>query len=99
MGFRFYFQTCIRQLRVAAAWGLGITVVVVIVGLVVPASAPIADAVLAPGYHFPEAYWGGVHDPLQLLLALGLNVIFYALGALLIVNLFGLVSRKMNSPR
>ena len=38
----------------------------------------VADAMLNPGYYFPESYWGGVHDPLQLLLALFLNVCFFA---------------------
>src|ERR1700680_4851495 len=36
---------------------------------------------LAPGYWLPDAYWGGVPDPLQILLAISLNVSFYALVA------------------
>jgi hypothetical protein len=81
----------LRQLRVAGAFGLSITVVAIIVGFVIPASGPLVDGILAPGYFLPVAYWGGVHDPLQLLLAIALNVFAYALGALLIIKLFGLL--------
>jgi hypothetical protein len=40
-------------------------------------SRRVGDALVAPGYIFPKWYWGGVGDPLQLLLVIGLNVAFY----------------------
>jgi len=56
----------------------GITVIAFIIGLASRALEPFGDALLAPGYVLPEWYWGAVHDPLQLLLAVSLNVAFYA---------------------
>jgi hypothetical protein len=49
---------------------------------------------LAPGYVLPRAYWGGTHDPLQILFALALNVIFYA-----VVVYFGLAVLRRWRPR
>jgi hypothetical protein len=46
----------LRQLRVAGAFGLSITVVAIIVGFVIPASGPLVDGILAPGYFLPVAY-------------------------------------------
>ena len=37
-----------------------------------------AEWLLTPGYILPERYWGGVHDPLQILVVLVLNVVFYS---------------------
>jgi hypothetical protein len=45
----------------------------------VPVLGPVGESALAPGYWIPTAYWGGVHDPLQFLIANLLNLMFYAL--------------------
>ena len=37
----------------------------------------------------PKAYWGGVHDPLQLALAVGLNIAFYAVSFYVIRKFVG----------
>ena len=61
--------------------GAGIGVLFVIVAffmLFMPGLGRVAEVLLEPGYALPEAYWGGVHDPLQLLLVAALNCVFYA---------------------
>jgi hypothetical protein len=48
-----------------------------VLGALFPTLIPVIDIFLLPGYFIPEAYWGGVHDPVQILTANLLNVIFY----------------------
>lgn len=56
------------------------------VSIASPPFAPLADGALTPGYLLPEAYWGGVHDPLQTLVANTINVIFYSAVYFLVVK-------------
>jgi hypothetical protein len=72
-----------RKLLLALLFGLGVTAIAFVVGFMFQSLRPISDAVLAPGYALPEAYWGGVHDPLQILLAVTLNITAYGAVALL----------------
>jgi hypothetical protein len=61
--------------------GLAIVVIVglFLLGVSFPPLRPFVNQSLSPGYLLPEMYWGGVHDPLQFLLANVLNVLIYAL--------------------
>ncbi len=55
-----------------------VVVLALFVGMTVPLVGRIAEWLLAPGYALPEAYWGAAHDPIQILAAFLLNVVFYA---------------------
>jgi len=72
----------LRKLLGSVAFGVGVTVLALIIGSASRGLRPLGDLMLAPGYWLPEAYWGGVHDPMQILIAISLNVSFYALVAL-----------------
>ncbi|MBI3941320.1 MAG: hypothetical protein HY315_10850 [Acidobacteria bacterium] len=61
-------------------------VIVAFVLMFVPVAGRIGEIALEPGYYLPEAYWDGIHDPLQLLLVLLLNIVFY-------VALFAIIFR------
>jgi hypothetical protein len=82
-----------RDLVIALGWGLALTLLAFPIGMaassgVLPGSfETLADAMLFPGSALPLLYWGGVHDPLQLALALLLNVAFYAVLAAVSVRL------------
>jgi hypothetical protein len=65
-----------RTILVAFACAFGLVVALFMV-MMVPGIGRIGELLLGPGYTLPEAYWGAVHDPLQLLLAFLLNVLFY----------------------
>lgn len=66
--------------KALAASGLGFTLVVFLfIAMAVPEIRGVSEALLTPGYYLPVAYWGAVHDPLQLLSAFTLNVVFYAM--------------------
>jgi hypothetical protein len=45
--------------------------------LFVPGLGQVSETLLEPGYALPRAYWGTVHDALQLLLVVFLNLLFY----------------------
>lgn len=47
------------------------------IAMVVPEMRGISELILEPGYLLPRAYWGGVHDALQILVVAGLNCVFY----------------------
>ena len=65
--------------RVLLSLLLGFAIVLILfVGMITPGVSRIAERLLGPGYAIPEAYWGAAHDPLQVLAAFLLNVIFYA---------------------
>ena len=66
------------EARKGMVFGVVVTAAALTLGLLVPPSQAIADVLLEPGAFLPERYWGGLHDPLQILPALVLNVIFYA---------------------
>lgn len=79
-----------------AALGFGLGFVVFLFALmVVPKIGGISEALLTPGYSLPEAYWGGVHDPLQLLAAFILNVAFYAVIAAILLWAWGKRKRRV----
>jgi hypothetical protein len=40
----------------------------------------VGELILQPGEAIPLAYWGGLHDPLQILAGLLLNGLFYIIG-------------------
>jgi hypothetical protein len=63
-------------------FGTLVTVLAFPLALVFPR---FADVILEPGYYLPNAYWGAVHDPLQLLLALVLDIGFWALMCLIAI--------------
>lgn len=64
---------------VLAGFGCGFGFVVLLfIVMTVPGIGHLGELLLAPGYALPEVYWGAVHDPLQLMLAFLLNVLFYA---------------------
>ena len=65
-----------RSVLVAFGCGLGF-VLLLFAFMLVPSVGRLGELLLGPGYAWPEAYWGAVHDPLQLLLAFVLNVLFY----------------------
>jgi hypothetical protein len=71
-------------------FGIVVTVFAFAISAVFPR---LSDAMLRPAYYFSVWYWGGVHDPLQLLLALFMNVVFLLLGDFL-PSCFGLVGLK-----
>ncbi len=65
-----------RSVLVAFGCGVG-SVLLLFAVMLVPSIGRLGELLLGPGYAWPEAYWGAVHDPLQLLLAFVLNVLFY----------------------
>ena len=63
-----------------SAFGLALIFVVFCFALMfVPSIGRIGEVLLEPGYWLPETYWGGIHDPIQLLLVAVLNLCFYTL--------------------
>ncbi len=72
-------RTLLERGLFALFLGLGWTVFVLFAGLPCPPLTSIAEAMLAPGFWLPNWYWGGVGDPLQLVLALALDVGVYGL--------------------
>ncbi len=66
--------------EVFAAFVLALIFVVFCFALMfIPSIGRIGEVLLEPGYWLPEAYWGGIHDPIQLLLVVMLNLCFYTL--------------------
>ena len=80
-----------RHILRGSLWGISTVVLIFVIGLSIPGVGPVADALLAPGDALPKAYWGGVHDPFQILPAVLLNVMFYSL---LFATWFWLSSKK-----
>jgi hypothetical protein len=72
-----------RTVLVAFGCGFGFVLFLFTV-MMLPGIGRLGELLLGPGYALPEAYWGAVHDPLQLLLTFVLNVLFYA-GSFLVV--------------
>jgi hypothetical protein len=54
-----------------------IFVIAVFVAMFIPGLQAVSEWLLGPGYALPEAYWGAVHDVLQLFLVVFLDVLFY----------------------
>jgi hypothetical protein len=71
-------RKAIGAVRAGMTIGAGVTAAALTLGFLVPPLRGVADMLLEPGAFLPEWYWGGLHDPLQILAALALNVIFYA---------------------
>lgn len=65
-----------RTVLYAFGCGFGFVLLLFAV-MMVPRIGRLGELLLGPGYALPEAYWGAVHDPLQLLVALVLNGLFY----------------------
>jgi hypothetical protein len=75
---------------VVYGFGYGLAVVLILfMAMMLPGIGRIAESLLTPGYLIPEAYWGAAHDPVQILMAFLLNVVFYS-----IVMTFGLLLRQ-----
>lgn len=68
----------LSELVNAMFFGMVVTFGVTVIGLAVPTSRPLLEWLIKPGYVLPKWYWGGVHDPLQVLLVICLNVALYA---------------------
>jgi hypothetical protein len=66
-----------RMLALGLGCGFSVVVMLFLV-MMAPGVGPAAEWLLDPGYALPEAYWGATHDPIQVLTAFFLNVIFYA---------------------
>lgn len=56
---------------------VGMLVVIAAFMLFIPGLGRVGEIVLEPGYALSQAYWGGVHDPLQFVAVAGINCIFY----------------------
>lgn len=69
-----------RKVLWSLAWGLGVTVLAFAIG-VPHRTRPFGEALLTPGFWLPKAYWGGVHDPVQIAIVFLMNVLFYAIAA------------------
>lgn len=54
-----------------------LVVIAAFIMLFVPRLGRVGEILLEPGYALPQAYWGGVHDPLQFVAVAGINCIFY----------------------
>jgi hypothetical protein len=63
------------------AIGVLVTVVAFVLLFVGQPWQGIGEALLRPGTFLPQSYWGGFHDVGPILLALLLNVMFYAVVA------------------
>jgi hypothetical protein len=61
----------------ATASGSLIVLALGVLGMMSSTLRPATEVALQPGYWWPEHYWGGVHDPLQVLVVFVLNVVFY----------------------
>ena len=68
----------------AMLFGLGATILPVPVALL---SKPVANAMLL-GFRFLERRWGGLHDPVQLLYALLLNIAVYTVIGYVVLTIF-----------
>jgi|WetSurMetagenome_2_1015567.scaffolds.fasta_scaffold600457_1 hypothetical protein len=66
-----------------------ITALMVIAAIAWRTSWPVVDVMLHPGYVFPKEYWGGIGDPLQGILAIALNIIFYTVAFCCVFWLWG----------
>jgi len=75
-----------RTVLIEFGWALAF-VVFLFITTFVPVVGHLGELMLGPGYVLPEYYWGAVHDPLQLLLALMLNIGFYT--CLFLLGLWG----------
>lgn len=78
-----------QRLSLAIISGLLVTVAAFLIGFSSRSLQRVSDVLLAPGCWIPEAYWGGVHDPLQLALAFVLNIVMYAIGVYVVLSLRG----------
>lgn len=54
-----------QHLSLSVILGYLVTVSAFLIGFSSRSLQRVGDMPLAPGYWIPEAYWGGVHDPLQ----------------------------------
>ena len=73
-----------RKLMTSVLFGIGVT----FFGFPLAIGFPrLANVLLEPGYYLPNSYWGAVHDPLQLLSALVLNVVFWSVIYFLVISL------------
>jgi hypothetical protein len=66
-----------------------ITLLMVIAAIAWRTFRPVAGVILYPGYVLPKAYWGGAHDPLQILLVVALDVLFYGVAFYCLFWLWG----------
>lgn len=71
----------------SAAFAVGLILVLIALGMVFEDLRPAVDFALSPGYVIPEAYWGGIHDPMQILAANILNLIVYTLAFVAVARL------------
>lgn len=78
-----------QRLSLSVILGFLVTVSAFLIGFSSRSLQRVGDMLLAPGYWIPEAYWGGAHDPLQLALAVSLNIIVYAIGVYVLLSLRG----------
>jgi hypothetical protein len=74
----------LRRLALSAAFGIGATVVATMI-LFVPSLESVGDLLLVPGTFLPTLYWGGIHDPIQWLIAFVLNSCAFALISLIVL--------------
>jgi len=82
---------------VLKALGLSLAFVVFLfMGMFAPRVGRVAESLLTPGYAIPEAYWGGVHDVIQLGFAFILNVAFYAGVLFSVFSLWNRVQSRKN---
>jgi hypothetical protein len=69
------------------AWSLAL-VIALFAAMFLPGVGRVAESLLGPGYALPEAYWGSVHDPIQLGIAFVLNVAFYFVAIVIAVAIW-----------
>lgn len=78
-----------RRPSLSILFGFATTVGVLAVGITFLGTRSVCDAILAPGFTLSGSYWAAAHDPLGLLLALGLDVALYGGAAFCVLTLGG----------
>ena len=66
-----------NRLLLSSVCGLGITFGLIVIGVLAEPLRAVSELLLAPGYALPRAYRGGAHDPVQILVAIVFNCVFY----------------------